>query len=217
MKKIGSLLLLSLLFYSCGSNEKVSREVFEEVNKSMEIKKVNEAEVIQEALVWGGEISKQAQEELLSALQQAIEKDGVPGAIRFCNVKALPILENVGNKYGVEIRRVSFDYRNPLDQPSTEEEGILDAYVYNAENGIESQPNVQKIKGGEILLYTKAIQIPGALCLNCHGAKGKDISPETQKVLDELYPNDKAIGHQVGDLRGMWSIRIPKSELIKRM
>ncbi|MDX5479804.1 MAG: DUF3365 domain-containing protein, partial [Cyclobacteriaceae bacterium] len=28
---------------------------------------------------------------------------------------------------------------------------------------------------------------------------------------------DKAIGHEVGDLRGMWSIRIPKKEVVKRM
>lgn len=217
MKKLCSLLFSSALFFSCGSNERVSREVFDEVNKSMEVKKVNEADIMQEALIWGGEISRQAQEELVTALQQAIEKEGVPGAIRFCNASALPILEKVSKAHGVDIRRASFDYRNPLDMPSAEEEGILDAYAYNVENGIENQPNVQKLQGGELLLYTKAIQIPGALCLSCHGEKGREISPETQKVLEELYPNDKATGHKVGDLRGMWSIRIPKRELVKRM
>jgi hypothetical protein len=46
------------------------------------------------------------------------------------------------------------------------------------------------------------------MCLNCHGQPGTDISAETQKALAELYPNDLAIGHKIGDLRGMWSIRI---------
>jgi hypothetical protein len=32
-----------------------------------------------------------------------------------------------------------------------------------------------------------------------------------------LYPEDKAIGHKIGDLRGMWSIRIPKKEVVKKM
>jgi len=53
--------------------------------------------------------------------------------------------------------------------------------------------------------------------LNCHGEPGKEISEETLQKLNELYPEDKAIGHQIGDLRGMWSIKIPKKEVVKEM
>ena len=130
--------------------------------------------------------------QLIAALQEAIANEGVPAAIRFCNVHALPILQDVSDKYNVEIRRVSNDYRNPADKPLDYEEGILDTYVYNGENDIANEPNIQKIEGGEILLFTKAIMIPNALCLNCHGQAGSEISPETMKVLDELYPEDKA-------------------------
>lgn len=215
-KKICILFILIGL-YGCGSNERVSKEVFEEVNKSMEIKKVNEADVIREAMKWGDEISNEAQSQLITALQNAIGEKGIPGAIDFCNVKALPILDEVGSKYNVKIRRASKRYRNPEDKPLDFEELILDAYAYNQENDIPNEPNIQKLENGEILFYTKAIQIPNALCLNCHGTLGKEISPETEIKLKELYPEDKATGHKLGDLRGMWSIQIPKKEVIKRM
>jgi hypothetical protein len=217
MKKIFEFLLMTSLLSSCGSNERVSKEVFEEVNKSMEVKKLNEADILQAGMKWGDEMSTEAQQQLVSALQKAIEEKGVPGAIQFCNVQALPILAEVSQKYGVTIRRVSNQFRNPEDQPTEEEKGILEAYEYNAENNLALDPSIQKFENGEVYLYTKAIKIPNGMCLNCHGEPGTDISAETQKALAELYPGDKATGHKIGDLRGMWSIRIPKKEVVKKM
>ncbi|WP_009033076.1 Tll0287-like domain-containing protein [Indibacter alkaliphilus] len=217
MKKIFYIIPAIFTIWSCNSNEKVSREVFDEVNKSMKVTKVNEAELLQSAIKWGNEISQEAQDQLISTLQNAISEKGVPGAIEFCNLEALPILKEVGDRYKVEIRRASFDYRNPEDKPRAYEEGILDTYVYNMENDLDSEPSVQKLENGEVLLYSKAIKIPSALCLNCHGQPGEEISPETMSKLDELYPEDKAKGHKIGDLRGMWSIRMPKNEVVKKI
>ncbi|WP_297336456.1 DUF3365 domain-containing protein [Algoriphagus sp.] len=210
-------ILVFLFMSSCGSGERVSKEVFEEVNESMEVKKLNEAEIFEAAMVWGDSISTEAQQQLLGQLQEAIAEKGVPGAIEFCNVQALPILDQVSKKYEVEIRRVSNRYRNPVDQPSEMEERILETYEYNVENGLESTPNLQKIDEGKAYLYSKAIVIPGGLCLNCHGDPQKDISAQTLEKINALYPQDKATGHKVGDLRGMWSIKIQKREVVKRM
>jgi hypothetical protein len=217
MKKILGFLLAITFLSSCGSNERVSKEVFEEVNKSMEVKKLNEVDILQAGMEWGDEISTEAQQQLVSALQKAIEEKGVPGAIEFCNVQAFPILQEVGTKYGVTVRRASNKYRNPADKPTEEEKGILEAYEYNAENELPLDPSIQKFENGEVYLYTKAIKIPNGMCLNCHGEPGIDISAETQKALAELYHEDKATGHKIGDLRGMWSIRIPKKEVVKKM
>ena len=217
MKKIVISILASGLFFSCGPQERVSKETIQEVNENMEIKRLTEVEILEEAMVWGDSITSEAQKQLISNLQKAIEEKGVPGAIEFCNVQALPILSELSGKYGVQIRRVSNRYRNPADQPTEEEKPLLEAYEYNAESGVKSDPNIQKFEGGEVLLYTKPIVIPSALCLNCHGEQGKEISNETQLKLTQLYPNDKATGHKIGDLRGMWSVRIPKKEAVKRM
>ena len=115
------------------------------------------------------------------------------------------------------IAALSGPNRTLLLVKSVEEKGILEAYEYNTENNLALDPSIQKFENGEVYLYTKAIKIPNGMCLNCHGEPGTDISAETQKALAELYPEDKAIGHKIGDLRGMWSIRIPKKEVVKKM
>ncbi|GAB4107817.1 hypothetical protein GCM10028791_02640 [Echinicola sediminis] len=214
-----SLLIASFipLLVSCGSGEKVDKSVLDEVNQSMEIKKVDDVDIINKALEWGNEISQAAQEELMAKLTKALEEQGPEGAVAFCQVEALPSLKAVSDKFGVSVRRVSHDYRNPVDRPTEEEEMLLQAYEYNEEKGMASKPNVQEIKNGEVLLYTKPIKIPGELCLNCHGEPGKDIAEGTLKKLQELYPEDKAKGHKIGDLRGMWSIAIPKREVVKKL
>lgn len=211
----GFLILIAL--QSCGPQERVSKEVFDAVNKNMEVKKLSESEIIQEGMLWGDSISTEAQKQLIASLQKAIEEKGVAGAIGFCNVEALPILKSVSEKHGVTIRRASNRYRNPADQPDADEAKILDAYEYNAENGIKNDPNIQKIEGGDIYLYTKAIVIPGALCLSCHGDPDKEIDAKTLAEINALYPSDKATGHKVGDLRGMWSIKISKKEVVGRL
>lgn len=213
-----SLLTISFfLLLSCDSEKKISREVFEEVQKANEVKKLSEVDIITEAMEWGNEISMEAQKQLMDKLQTAISEHGIPGAVEFCNVKALPILKKTGDQYGVIIRRTSNDYRNQADQPNEDEKLLLEAYEYNETHNIRNEPNIQKIANGSVLLYTKAITIPGTLCLNCHGEPEKEISEETLFKINRLYPEDKAKGHQIGDLRGMWSIFIPQKEVVNRL
>ncbi|AWW31039.1 hypothetical protein DN752_13400 [Echinicola strongylocentroti] len=210
-------IVLAGLLVSCGSRKKVDREVFDAVNESMEVKKVNEVDIINKAIEWGNEITEEAQQELMGKLTTAINEKGVAGAVAFCNVEALPSLDEVSRKHKVVIRRVSHDFRNSSDRPNEKEEMLLQAYEYNEENDIQNKPNVQEIENGEILLYTKAITIPGKMCLNCHGDPNKDIDEATLAKIEKLYPQDKAKGHEVGDLRGMWSIAIPKKEVVKQL
>lgn len=214
---LSSAVIFCFALFSCDSEKKISREVFEDVRNANEIKKLSEADIIQEAMEWGNEISAEAQKQLMEQLQKAIATHGVPGAVEFCNVEALPMLKETGDSLGVIIRRTSNDYRNPADQPTEDEKALLEAYEYNEKNQVKYEPNVQKIKNGSVLLYTQAITIPGGLCLNCHGIPGSDINEETLEKLNRLYPGDKAKGHQLGDLRGMWSISIPQKEIVNRL
>jgi hypothetical protein len=216
MKRFTILALLPILF-SCGSGERVSKEVFEEVNNSMEVKKLSDAEILASALEWGDSISAKAQAELISNLQKAIEENGIPGAVEFCSTEAMIIKEKVGTEYGVKIKRVSNFYRNPKDKPDEMEGRILETYEYDVENQIKPTPNIQAIDGGEVLLYSKAIVIPGGLCLNCHGEPNKEINSETLTKIDSIYPGDLARNHKVGDLRGMWAIYIPKGEVVNKL
>ncbi len=211
------LLLFTLAIYSCGPQERVSKEVFDAVNEKMEVKKLSDFQIVEEAMTWGDSISKEAQSQLISNLQKAVAEKGVDGAVGYCNTNATAILSEVADTYGVQIKRVSNRFRNPQDKPNEEEAPLLDAYEYNVENGIESEPNLQKIANGEAFLYTKAIIIPNGFCLSCHGDPGKEIDPMTLGQIDSLYPKDLAKGHKIGDLRGMWAIRIPKKAVVNRL
>jgi uncharacterized protein (UPF0335 family) len=48
------------------------------------------------------------------------------------------------------------------------------------------------------------------MCLKCHGTTDKQMERETYSKIKELYPNDKAIGYDVNEVRGIWSISFDK-------
>lgn len=217
MKRTVCSLIPFLLLLACGPQDRVSKRVFDEVNKSMEAKKISDAQIIQEALVWGDSISNEAQKQLMKSLQQAVGDKGFAGAVDFCNVNAIPITKELSEKHGVSIRRTSTRARNQANLPTGEESLILDAYEYNAENGIENEPNIQTLEGGRDLLYTKAIIIPSEFCLACHGDPQNDMEAGVLSKVDSLYPGDLARNFEVGDLRGMWSLKIPKKSLVNRL
>ena len=211
------LLLPLIILFSCGPQERISKEVFDDVQRNNDVKRITEVAILEEAMVWGDSITQEAQAQLIAQLQQAIATNGHSGAIDFCQVNALPLLKSLETKYAVTLRRVSSRPRNPLDAPNADEIPLLDAYSYNAENNISSDPSIQKLQQGEVLLYTKPITIGNAMCLKCHGDPKKDITPETAAKLKQRYPQDPATGYGEGDLRGMWSLRLPKKEVVKRL
>lgn len=217
MKNNIILCALILLATACGPQERVSKEVFDAVNEKMEVKKLSDFEIIEEAMVWGDSISKEAQNQLISNLKKAMEEKGAPGAVEYCNVNATAILNEVAVKYEISIRRVSNRYRNPADKPNEDEIPLLEAYEYNAENGIDNEPNLQKIDNGNAYLYTKAIVISNGFCLSCHGDPSSDLDQKTLEKINSRYPNDLAKGHIAGDLRGMWALRIPKKSVVNRL
>ncbi|WPR74678.1 DUF3365 domain-containing protein [Algoriphagus sp. NG3] len=217
MKYVISFLIPALLIIACGPQERVSKDVFDKVNSSMEAKRLSEAQIIQEAMIWGDSISNEAQQQLMTNLHQAVEEDGFSSALDFCNVNATPIIKALSDRYNISIRRTSFRARNQDNLPTEEESQILEAYQYNVENGIASEPNIQKIDNGEILLYTKAIIIPSEFCLNCHGNPETRIDKSVLEKVDSLYAGDLARDFEVGDLRGMWSLKIPKKAVVNRL
>lgn len=217
MKQILYFLIPSFLFMACGPQERVSKSVFDEVNNSMQAKKLSDAEITQEAMIWGDSISAEAQQQLMANLHKAVSEKGAFGAVAFCNVNAGPIVKDLSDKYGVSIRRTSSKARNQDNLPTEEELPILEAYQYNVQNGIQNRSNIQKIEGGDVLLYTKAIVISSEFCLACHGDPKNDIEVDVLSKIDSLYSADLARDFEVGNLRGMWSIKLPKKSVVNRL
>jgi hypothetical protein len=144
---------------------------------------------------------------LMSALFQGIEKNKIAGAIKYCNVRALPLIDSLGRSQNALIKRTSLLTRNPLDSPTPQERDILQSYLYVSQKGKALQPIIRKLKN-DTLAYYHPILIAIPQCLSCHGKIGENIDPKDYEIIKSLYPQDKAINYQKGDFRGMWSVKI---------
>jgi hypothetical protein len=219
MKNIYTLLytlIVFVLIQACDTNKPVDREAVKEEMESREIKRVSESEISAKAIEIGNAIAMEAGKTLKTNLLTAIKTEGVPEAIEFCNANALELVQKLEDSMNVTIFRVSQKWRNPKDEPDSLEALMLEAYQYNIDNNLAVEPGIQE-ENKEVLLYTSPIKIDNPLCLQCHGKIGDEVLNETHAKITSLYPNDNATGYELGQLRGMWSIRIPKKEVVKRL
>lgn len=152
----------------------------------------------------GKMISEKAQKTIKFALQNAIKEGGLQNAMVYCNLQALPITDSVSQSENVQIKRLAKKYRNPLNATTESESRILDDYEMLLNNGDSLYPIIMAGENKHPV-YFKPILVD-AVCLNCHGTPGEQISPSLTEKITELYPNDKATGFKAGELRGMWSI-----------
>lgn len=208
--------ILFSVIQSCDSQKPIDRQaVIEEMN-SRELKRIPDTEILQAAQKMGDTISTAAQNALKAALMKSLNEGGVTNAVSFCNINALPLVQEVSSKNGVEVMRVTDHPRNQTNQLDSLEKLIFEAYQYSHENNLTLEPSVIK-ESEEVLLYTKPITIEGGLCLNCHGEIGSQVTELNYDSILGLYPNDEAINYQLNDLRGMWVIRMPVKQVILKM
>lgn len=163
----------------------------------------------QERAAASREASKQFGMELKAALQKAIAEGGPVSAIQVCQLKAPAIAKGISQEKGWKVARTSLKYRNPNNAPDAWEQGVLQRFEERKQAG----EDVEKMEYFEVLeeggqksfRYMKAIPTAG-LCLTCHGAV---IDPALEQELESLYPQDKARGFEVGDIRGAFTIEQP--------
>lgn len=148
--------------------------------------------------------------ELKTALKSAMQSGGPLEAIAVCNEKAPAIAARHGDAKDWEVGRTSLKYRNPGNAPDEWETSVLQTFDQRKAAGedIKSMDYGEfvELDGKKVFRYMKAIPT-GEVCLNCHG--GDNVKPEVEAKLAELYPNDKARGYSVGDIRGAFSIAQP--------
>jgi hypothetical protein len=149
--------------------------------------------------------------ETRSVLEGALANGPAASALRVCAAVA----QNLARKHeqqGWRVRRVSEKVRNPADTPEADELEVLQRWSRDRAEGRlrPSDEHEEIINQGDrrYYLYMRPILIAGPVCLQCHGAADK-LAAGVREALAELYPGDRAIGYQVGDLRGAISVKIP--------
>jgi len=147
--------------------------------------------------------------DLKSILIHQMQTRGVLQAVSVCSDTAQVLTNNFGVERGIYIKRVSLKNRNPNNFPDDFEKRILNQFEQlhqiNKLNSETEFAEIVKEDGYNYLRYLKPI-IVQAECLNCHGSQ-KDIMPDVKNLIAQNYPDDKAIGYRIGDLRGAVSVK----------
>jgi len=144
--------------------------------------------------------------ELGQKLQSAMADGGAVNAIGVCNLQAPEIAGRVSAQNQVNLSRVGTRARNPvMGVPNDWQAKALAQFDAALARGdkpadMEFSETVVKPDGSKEFHFAKPI-VMQPMCVACHGSSDQ-ISPEVKAKLSELYPNDKAVNYQPGQLRG---------------
>ena len=190
MSKLTILFLLSILLMSC-----------EPSLSEKEVEGYKEKGIL---------ISKSTGTALSGTLTNKMKSGGMVEAVEFCNSAALPLTQQMSDKYEATIKRTSLKIRNPLNKPSESEIVILNKFQADIDMGIPLESLVQLDQKGVPSYYAPILL--EKKCLICHGTLNQELSKSADSIIKSHYPNDMATGFKEGDLRGIWSISFPKSK-----
>jgi len=147
-------------------------------------------------------------DEIWGLLAAALDRGGPDLAIHYCADSAQARTLRHW-RAGVYVRRVSDRVRNVDDTPDAVERRYLERLAAEYRAGRLPAEVVEVIRGpdgGYQLQYIRPILVESR-CLPCHGDPA-GFSAEVRRVLARRYPNDRATGYAVGDLRGAISVRV---------
>jgi len=153
-------------------------------------------------------VSTSVPPKLLAVLQQEIARGGPEGAIAACRDQAPALARAASEQTGWSVRRVSLRNRNPKAVPDAWERAALEDFDRRAA-AKESPATLERAavtleNGQPVQRYMRALPTL-ALCTQCHGAADK-LSPAVTAKLKTLYPDDRATGYAVGDIRGAMTL-----------
>ncbi len=145
---------------------------------------------------------------LKSVLVANMQAGGPLQAVNVCSDTAQQMSVLYSETMKVKVKRASFKNRNEQNVPDEFEAKAIKLFEELKIDGeLTAKSNLVEtatIDGEQIVRYAKPILID-APCLNCHGTESQ-ISNEVANVISEKYPNDKAKGYSIGDLRGVISV-----------
>jgi hypothetical protein len=156
---------------------------------------------LEQVIKLGNESTATLVQTLGKNMKEHMKKGGPMDALNFCSNEAYSLTESVNKKLNsnVKIKRVSTEFRSVANKPDANEKIVLDSLMELQKSGvILPQYIVQKV-GEKSFKYYKPIMIDNGVCLKCHG----NLEDEKIKTaISKRYPQDKAVGYKMNDLRG---------------
>jgi hypothetical protein len=143
-------------------------------------------------------------EALFQELMGALKAGPPEAALDVCGEKAQELTRAIAKETGVSLRRTSLKTRNPKNAPDAYERRWLENAAANPPTEGHAEV-VETAPGRYELRFLRPLRI-AKLCIQCHG---EELTPAVRDAVASRYPSDRAIGYEVGDLRGVVSVRVP--------
>ena len=145
-------------------------------------------------------------------LTRELELNGPLKAVLVCKYTVPEITSAISRRTGWRVTRVSLHPRNPgLATADAWEQKVLLDFDRRVAQGEKAEAlehsEIVTEPAGRYFRYMKALPL-APLCMTCHGGQEK-LSEALRAQLAHEYPFDKAIGGQVGAVRGAASIKRP--------
>lgn len=152
----------------------------------------------------GQKVATASQGALLQQVSSKLQEGGPTLAVEYCHAEAGPLADSLSAHYDCQIARVSRKNRNPTNAASADEAELLAIWEKRFDQKVAVYDTV--LSHQDRITYYRSIHTAMPACLKCHGEVGSDIATETAELLQEHYPEDKATGYALNQLRGAWKI-----------
>lgn len=130
-----------------------------------------------------------------SNLKNKIKESGEIEALDFCHENAIPLTEDVSKKFkGLKVSRKS---HRPRRESNLMPEKYVDFFL--DKKGESKRDEFKTVNSDGKRIYMKSLTMM-PLCLKCHGS---NINSSLLEAIKKKYPNDKAVGYQLGHFRGV--------------
>jgi Protein of unknown function (DUF3365) len=125
----------------------------------------------------------------------------------FCSTRAIPLTDSMSVALNAKVRRVSDRNRNPQNKANKRELAVINAMKEAIAAGKEPQAQLLN-QGKKYVGYYPIITNP--MCLQCHGKPTTDITAQALSRIKQNYPQDRAVGYQLNELRGVFVVVMDK-------
>jgi len=169
----------------------------------------------QDEIAARAEAAKTVAASFLAQLQSDLQTElasGPAAAATVCRDIAPQLAGTLSRQNGWQVTRIGTRVRNPLlGLPDAWEREVLNEFEARAAKGEDlatmDHGELVEFEGRLEYRYLKAVGVQPA-CLICHGSP-EQIPADVLHSIEQFYPQDRAVGYALGDLRGAISIRQP--------
>jgi len=188
-----------MLFSSCKNEKKETNISSEKIVKIEDDSSKIEPSYAQIGLDMAFSTKKQLGKNLMGTMK----KKGAIEALKFCNVKAIPLTDSMATVHKATIKRVSDKTRNPNNKANQTELKNIETFKKVLANGEEISPILETVNDSIYFYYPI---VTNGMCLKCHGNPTGGIDAKVLSAINKLYPTDTATGYSKNEVRGIWSI-----------